>query len=605
MDGQHRVLRAVCAIVLCLLLVGTIVSHRNTLQESKEHLRTSITSSAWKISEVVYEGEKLINKILLFQAGKRSYDQVLLQFDVFWSRIGVMQTLNTKNRELLPAVIEAMAQMLEDFDPVMYGDDLPSASEFSALISRLDPLIVDMRLAWIREFNESRIADFSDFNASAIEQGQFYEWIMGGLAFVIVGYLLLEVLFATRALQHQRQLSAEAKAASRAKSEFIANVSHEIRTPLNGILGMARVLSETKLTDEQAECLRVLTDAGGVLLSTINDVLDFSKSEAGRVTIEQSTFDVGELLDTTLALYSEAARDKALILRKDIYGSELPLLIGDPRRLRQVVHNLVSNAIKFTTEGEVALVARYVSKATEDEQAGLYIDVRDSGIGIPESAHQRIFEPFGQADSSTTRKFGGTGLGLTISREICRAMGGDLTVRSRMGHGSTFCVYLPLPVASATGVAKEAQAKTDQAVDLSALSVLIVDDNKTNRLILKKFLGATGAQLTECDSGLAALANVEGADFDLILMDIQMPGMDGIEATGKILDLMESQKRVPPMIVGVTANALPHQIEAYLADGMHKILPKPVSKSALIKTLTMLAIDLGHHQVPDDSADAA
>ena len=391
---------------------------------------------------------------------------------------------------------------------------------------------------------------------------------------------LVDITERERSAEALREALAHAESANRAKTHFLANVSHEIRTPLNGVLGMASVLSETALDEEQREFLQAIEDSGQILLTTIGDVLDLSKIEAGKMTLENRPFALGIALEGARALFSAKANEKGLSLSVEIHEDLPKAIIGDDHRFRQVLHNLVSNAVKFTQTGSVTLTAE-----PADNGALLLVRVSDTGPGVSREARDTIFQPFQQADGSDARKFGGTGLGLSISRQLCHLMGGSLQLATGVEQGATFEIRLPLlpatdePKAETQPVLRSASAPEPTAVD-----VLVVDDNKTNRLILQKFLSSI-CRVKSVSSGPEAIDLARSFAFDVILMDIQMPEMDGVETTQKIRCIEQEIGREPSFIVAVTANAMPEQLNHYLSAGMDEVLAKPVSKEPLLSLI--------------------
>ncbi len=367
----------------------------------------------------------------------------------------------------------------------------------------------------------------------------------------------------------------EAELANQAKSTFLATISHEIRTPLNGILGMAQIVAMDELSPSQKQRIAVIRGSGETLLTILNDVLDLSKIEAGKLTLEEIDFSVGELLTSTVGIYESLTRTKGIDLRLEISGDEGHYR-GDPTRLRQILSNLISNAIKFTAAGAVTVRA-----SLEDDR--IMLAVSDTGIGIPAEKVATLFDKFTQVDASTTRKFGGTGLGLSICRELAELMNGTLTVQSVEGEGSTFTASLPLARVAASAEAEAADAgPTMLAPDLR---VLAAEDNPTNQLILKTLLQFAGVDVTTVNNGQEAVDAWAEREWDVILMDVQMPVMDGVTAASIIRERERQQGRARTPIVALTANAMAHQTDEYLEKGMDDHVAKPIHAEDLLRAV--------------------
>jgi signal transduction histidine kinase/ActR/RegA family two-component response regulator len=369
-----------------------------------------------------------------------------------------------------------------------------------------------------------------------------------------------------------------ANAANIAKSQFLANMSHEIRTPLNGVLAMAEVMDRGELSVVQRERLTVVRQSGEQLLSVLNDVLDLSKIEAGKLELSSQDFDLERIAQTAMDGFGALAQEKGLGFEVTVAPDARGVWRGDCDRLRQILANLVSNAVKFTHQGSVK--ARFEAADT----GGLRLMVTDTGIGIPDAKILTLFEKFTQADSSTTRQYGGTGLGLAICRELAQLMGGQITVKSEEGHGSTFIVELPFPRGSAGGEAQPAAPVAD--VQQRRVNVLAAEDNPVNQKVLKAIMEPMDVELTLVGDGRAAVEAWRDRDFDLILMDIQMPVMDGIAAAKSIRAAELAERRTRTPILALTANALVHQVEEYLAVGMDGHVAKPIEISKLYDAMS-------------------
>ncbi|MFZ5668853.1 MAG: ATP-binding protein [Pseudomonadota bacterium] len=369
-----------------------------------------------------------------------------------------------------------------------------------------------------------------------------------------------------------------ANAANVLKSQFLANMSHEIRTPLNGVLAMADVMARGDLDDRQRERLGVIRESGELLLSVINDVLDLSKIEAGRLELAEHDFELTELADGAVCAFSVLAAEKNLRFGLTIDADAAGWWRGDSDRIRQILNNLLSNAVKFTVEGAVA--ARF----SIGPGGGLRLTVSDTGIGIANEKLPTLFEKFIQADNSTTRRFGGTGLGLAICRELAQLMGGAVGARSVEGEGSTFTVDLPLARAAAPTEASRGAGDLDGLED-RPLRILAAEDNATNQKVLQAVMEPLDVHLHLVSDGAQAVDAWRDGGFDLILMDIQMPVMDGVEAarTIRAAEAGEGLARTP--ILALTANALVHQVESYLAAGMDGHISKPIELNRLYEAI--------------------
>lgn len=396
-----------------------------------------------------------------------------------------------------------------------------------------------------------------------------------GVPAVLFGDALVNKIKGMR--EDLREALAEATLASRAKSEFLANISHEIRTPMNGVLGMAQVLEGTPLSEGQREHLRLIRDSGDMLMAIIDDVLDLSRIEAGRIDLHPQPNPLTRALADTVALFEARAQERGTLLRFVVAPGTPDHAVFDSVRVRQCLGNLVSNAVKFTQNGTVTVTLSAGPAAPDGFDVELA--VQDTGIGIDAAGQARLFQAFGQAERTTAQTYGGTGLGLAISRHLARMMGGDITLTSTPGEGSLFVLrFRAHPVTTRADPAAADQAPP-AANALQDVAILVVDDSRVNRRVACGLLAPLGALCHEAEGGAQALELLATRAFDLVLLDMQMPGMDGPATLRAIRTSGQDWAQVP--VVALTANAMQGERERYLAMGMQGYATKPVRLATL------------------------
>lgn len=392
----------------------------------------------------------------------------------------------------------------------------------------------------------------------------------------------------TESKKHQRELiksKEKAEEALKVRSQFLANMSHEIRTPINGIMGLTKLLQKTSLAGKQAEYLNAIDTSSNMLLLIINDILDISKIEAGKMIIEQHDFKLHDLIYSIIDVFEIRAKEKKIDLKCNLDDDLPKIIIGDPLRLNQILYNLLGNAIKFTSKGVVTLTVKVNPDNTNDFESSLLFQVSDTGIGIPKEKHQQIFSEFTQANGNTTRVFGGTGLGLSIVKSLTTLQGGTLGVESEEDKGATFWVALVYENGSIKNLQDQPLSKNN--FDIDGIRILLVEDNPVNQLVACDLLNEEGANVRIVENGKLALEAYRNDDFDIILMDMQMPVMDGYEAIKLIRsDFPNSKKSIP--IIALTAHAVEGEQEKCLYAGANDYITKPFQPNELFGKIFLL-----------------
>jgi two-component system, sensor histidine kinase len=473
-----------------------------------------------------------------------------------------------------------------DFDVALVDLDMPNLNGFDLMEAMgRDPRLMGVPVVVITGRDDMEAIDLA-FAAGATS------FVVKPINWRLITHQLAYVLRNSRAEAAIRLARAEAESASKAKSVFLANMSHEIRTPLNGVIGLAGALGRTELSSEQFEMVSLIRQSGQTLERFLTDILDVSKIEAGKLSLQVETFDLREAIEAAVHLMQAAADEKCLSFSLSFGTNARGLFKGDAVRIRQIVSNLASNAVKFTKEGGVVVQVEVIEPENDGEAATLIIKVSDTGIGFDDEARARLFNRFEQADGSITRQFGGTGLGLSICKALTEMMEGTISVMSVPDQGSTFMVKLPLSRSmslDAFDILSESQptssnrAAAEEIEPSRVLRILLAEDHPTNQRVVAMILQPLGVDLTVVENGLKALEAFEAGKFDIVLMDMQMPEMDGLKATQAIrfLELTDQLPRTP--IAMLSANAMNEHVEQALDAGCDVHIAKPVTPESLVK----------------------
>lgn len=511
--------------------------------------------------------------------------------------------LNRRWDQIVGEGPRSSAWLMSELEGRVHSQDLPALREAAraAISGEASRYLV-----------EHRVATRSGGWAWIESVGLVTERDAAGRALRMSGYNI-DITQRRQLQEEMAQARAQAEASSRAKSEFVANMSHEVRTPLHAVLGLARLLQQSPLDSEQRHYLSLIDSAATSLLVLLTDVLDLSKVEAGKLVFEQVRFDLRQWVRDAVELHAVAAREKGLNLQLSVSELMPPAVEGDPGRLRQVISNLVANAVKFTAHGRIeVLVAPAVDvQGLEPAQLRVHFEVRDTGIGMAPAVQASIFEAFTQADSSITRTHGGTGLGLTICAHLVSRMGGRITVQSLPGQGSTFSFDVVLQRASAGAPGALPDPPPHATAVLRGLHVLLAEDHAVNELLMRKLLEPMGCRVTVAHDGAEAVRLWQVGDVDLMLMDLQMPVLSGFDAAARIRAQEQSEpERGYTPIVALTAHAMDSDRERCLAAGMDAYASKPVSPASLIQAIEQAIVAAyecaeGERAQPEAAAPAA
>ncbi|QNF18112.1 response regulator [Aeromonas jandaei] len=597
-------------IVLCVLLlafagIGTIQYRQ--FQDLERSTSQGEDNVMWNYFQLYNEALRFHNSLL-----NDSQPQFQLRYDILVSRMNLV--LESKDRSLLQQtdVYQEASKAIRYYifladtwlgpAPTKQLDKL-AHQQLRTQLESLLPLLHQLTL----EVNQQATV-FDVARREGVRKQIITTTLIAALQFTLLFVLALLVWRQMNVsfLQHKlmQQLNDKllranqaAEAGTRAKSSFLANMSHEIRTPMNGILGMLSLLADREMAPQERDYLETARESANHLLGLLNDILDISKLEEGKIELQLTPHHLPQLLEDIRALMQSNCDAKGIRLTLIIAPDTPEWLLIDPLRVRQILFNLLSNAIKFTHQGEVTI--NVDSTMLEQDNLSLRISIKDTGIGMSRHQLNNLFQRFAQADVSITRQYGGSGLGLEISRNLARLMGGDISVESREGQGSTFTYIWPSKITTPSIV-----CLPTKPIHQQSYRILLVDDNATNRKVISAMLNSVGHIVTLAVQGEDALEKLEHIEFDLVLMDVQMPVMDGLVATTKIRTSQKYWKDIP--IIALTADAMPESKQYYISHGMNGYITKPINKEALINEINKYTPQnkLAHAYNPQNNSSA-
>ncbi|WP_083921897.1 ATP-binding protein [Kiloniella laminariae] len=583
---ERRVaLALVVSLLLAVLAGGLLVSSVLSLRQLEE---SGYQNTGWDIYSVQSEYYRLLDT--LHEAEHRrdgARETIKTRFDVFYSRVDDikrgMVSRSLKDEVFYKDAISRFDELIESLDPVSNDETIPIEQYVGIMLRELSAYD-----GVVRGFvsDSRRILNQNNYKGRA-KVAQLYGWVL--VSFVLLfGVLAFMFFLMIRQMQTIQRSKEEADRANLAMGEFLATMSHEIRTPMNGILGMTHVLLADEPPSKLKDQLEIIRESGSILMGLLNDILDISKIEAKLLRVEEHDFDFLDLVKAAYNLWKPRAASKSLELDLVIVPDMPRVLRADPVRIRQILYNLISNAINYTDHGGVKISIAFQNRI--DGRIDLVLSVQDTGPGIAKDELTRLFDKFTQGSAQRAqhaRRFGGTGLGLAICKELSRLMGGDILVESQEGKGSTFSLLLPCTLGNPAEIDDSLDGNVSHLLQpqeqISSLRVLVVEDNEINRFVLSAMLKKAGHDVDLVTNGLEAVNAVRHRSYDLVFMDIQMPEMDGVEATKKIRSSELDSSGM--FIVALTANAMAGDKEKYLAAGMDDYLSKPISPADLRRIL--------------------